>query len=735
MSEQPRLDFDTADPLDLRPRRPTPSTSRAEARDAEARTLAVDPTAQRRARSLGRHRQDARAGRSLRRTAARRRQAAQHPRDHVHAQGRRRDAAADPGRAGAPPPRQDAHARALARDSRQPSPTSRSRRSTRSASTLLREFPLEADVDPGFDLADETETPRLVERSARARRCAIGRGLATESAGDGAALRRARRVPPARGAGAAHRSPARRGRGAESVPPRRRATATSTNAVARLLARLRAAFASVPGGLDGLSGQRTAAAGLRSPRRRSATAARRPAAWPPWTVQALLERVRDHLLTQSGEPRKRLTYRKDEFRSPRALRAACWRPSLRSVRIWSTRCTSYRRDINVVLARAVRRLFSIALEQYRADAAQARRARFFRGAGADADAAGADGRVLAQPLQARSRAISTCSSTSSRTPAARSGQLVELLVRSWAEGAGLSGTDRQPTIFIVGDRKQSIYGVPRRRGRGARRGRALHRGASADRAGAHRHHAKLSLGSRAARVRQRSVRGRREGAGSRRRLPLRRRRRVSGDVGRGDRERARWASSAAATDEAQAEAVAEEIARLLVSRVTVRDRETGVRRAVRPGDIGVLFRTRESHRVFEDALARRRVPFYVYKGLGFFDADEIKDVLALAGVSRAIPRPSSAPRPSCDPAFVRLSDEALKRLAPALAAALTSADPPAAASQLDPYDRERLDAGARRRAALAEPGRSAPARRAPRSRAGRVRVRGGDRRTRLPAGA
>src|SRR5436190_18167341 len=28
--------------------------------------------------------------------------------------------------------------------------------------SLLREFPLEADMDPGFELADETETPRLV---------------------------------------------------------------------------------------------------------------------------------------------------------------------------------------------------------------------------------------------------------------------------------------------------------------------------------------------------------------------------------------------------------------------------------------------------------------------------------------------------------------------------------------------------------------------------------------------
>src|SRR5262249_49637008 len=31
--------------------------------------------------------------------------------------------------------------------------------------SLLREFPLEADVDPGFDLADDTQVPRLVGES------------------------------------------------------------------------------------------------------------------------------------------------------------------------------------------------------------------------------------------------------------------------------------------------------------------------------------------------------------------------------------------------------------------------------------------------------------------------------------------------------------------------------------------------------------------------------------------
>ena len=31
--------------------------------------------------------------------------------------------------------------------------------------SLLREFPLEADLDPGFGMADETEVPRLVDQS------------------------------------------------------------------------------------------------------------------------------------------------------------------------------------------------------------------------------------------------------------------------------------------------------------------------------------------------------------------------------------------------------------------------------------------------------------------------------------------------------------------------------------------------------------------------------------------
>ena len=46
--------------------------------------------------------------------------------------------------------------------------------------SLLREFPLEADLDPGFDVADETEVPRLVDEALdRALRICRGRRDAT----------------------------------------------------------------------------------------------------------------------------------------------------------------------------------------------------------------------------------------------------------------------------------------------------------------------------------------------------------------------------------------------------------------------------------------------------------------------------------------------------------------------------------------------------------------------------
>src|SRR6185369_11442941 len=82
------------------------------------------------------------------------------------------------------------------------------------------------------------------------------------------------------------------------------------------------------------------------------------------------------------------------------------------------------------------------------------------------------------------------------------------------------------------------------------------------------------------------------------------------------------------TVHAAAERVAQEIVGL-IGNETVRDRSTGLRREAKPADIAILFRSRDSHRDFETELDRRGVATYVYKGLGFFDADEVQDAVAL----------------------------------------------------------------------------------------------------------
>jgi hypothetical protein len=122
---------------------------------------------------------------------------------------------------------------------------------------------------------------------------------------------------------------------------------------------------------------------------------------------------------------------------------------------------------------------------------------------------------------------------------------------------------------------------------------------------------------------------------------------------------------AAPDSDATAQAVAAEVARLL-EHGTVRDRQTGVVRRPRPGDVGILFRTREGHQEFERALEARGIRSYVYKGLGFFDTDEIKDVIAIL---RYLADPSSDLRVAAflRSRFVRLSDRALAALAPPLA--------------------------------------------------------------------
>src|SRR4029077_6700488 len=119
--------------------------------------------------------------------------------------------------------------------------------------------------------------------------------------------------------------------------------------------------------------------------------------------------------------------------------------------------------------------------------------------------------------------------------------------------------------------------------------------------------------------------------------------------------------------------VADEIVRLLAGTI-VRDRTTGTPREARPADIAILFRSRDSHRDFETALEARGVSTYVYKGLGFFDADEIQDAVALL---RYLADPVSDLRAAAllRSRIVRLSDRAVAQLGKMSADAILSADP------------------------------------------------------------
>jgi ATP-dependent helicase/nuclease subunit A len=129
--------------------------------------------------------------------------------------------------------------------------------------------------------------------------------------------------------------------------------------------------------------------------------------------------------------------------------------------------------------------------------------------------------------------------------------------------------------------------------------------------------------------------------------------------------------------------VASEIAGMIGS-AGIRDRHTGLTRPVSAGDIAILFRSREGHQAFARALEARGVPAYVYKGLGFFDADEVKDVIALL---RYLADPASDIRAAAfaRSRFVRLSDPALQALAPRVAEALRQ--PVTADSELGAEDR------------------------------------------------
>ena len=327
--------------------------------------------------------------------------------------------------------------------------------------SLLREFPLEADLDPGFQMADETEVPRLVDealdRALRTCRSVARQDehvalvfaqLGDRRARKGLAALLNRRIV----------APSILGRYLSSGPR----DLTVAEAARRGANALLAVFESMRGGLDRFletgplhPSFRLLLRQLRDLERASTDESE----IDPTAVQESFRRVREHFLTQDGEPRKQLPqkYKKAVFAS-----AADWQAHKEFVVGYAQAMLdahrAWRRDLNVLVSRGVWRMFRIAEAEYRRtldaralldfpdvllktiellrqmeEFAQSRfrlESRYHH--------------VLVDEFQDTSRA---------------QWDLVSLLVQAWGEGAGLAHSGAlPPSIFIVGDRKQSIYG-------------------------------------------------------------------------------------------------------------------------------------------------------------------------------------------------------------------------------------------------------------------------------------
>jgi ATP-dependent helicase/nuclease subunit A len=548
--------------------------------------------------------------------------------------------------------------------------------------SLLREFPLEAGLDPGFGMADETEALRLTDE-ALDRALRVCRAVAREDRtvalvfaelGDfqlrrGLAALLDRRLVAGPILGRAVRPTPR-----ELTPER-----VSIDALVRIATTLN----SVPGGV-----QRFLATGpVRHPRYRlfAADLARSarsvtkgsdpsvPEVEPGEIVRLLVQQLDEYFFTQSRTPRKRWPlYRVEDGLDKASLKAHRDAATELAVPLLDD-LTAFRRDLNAVLTRGVWKVFHIARDEYRRVL---------------------DEHAVVDFPEALERSLALLSGRSEFTRSRyllesryqhllvdefqdtsdAQWQLIWHLVQSWREGLSV-GQDQslQPTIFVVGDRKQSIYGFrdadARVLGRAAAQIRQLRAGETDVRRAIRQSFRAVPpllafTNDLCAAVDKRTDRDDAFTFEAHDEFP------VTPMPGIGDDALGLIAAPDLA---AQAAAVGDEIARLLASG-SVRDRQTGVMRRAGPGDVAILFRTRDGHQAFERALTARGIPSYVYKGLGFFDADEVKDVVALL---RYLANPTSNLRAAglLRSRVVRLSDSAIARLAPEIAAALTTTTP------------------------------------------------------------
>ena len=549
--------------------------------------------------------------------------------------------------------------------------------------SLLREFPLEAGVDPAFEVADDTDSARFVTEAVdvtlRAARALVPHDERVR-------LLLARLKPSVLRAALA------------DLIDRRHVAVPAVAAFVRDRAAPERAADAAAAFADRLRG-------IVGSRHRSALMDDGPLGSPEfhWLLADLVQldaggevdaarvhqirrRLERYFLTRGGTPRKRLasSLGQDGFASP-AARKRHEQAVQALAPLVLEGLAALQADVNGLLARGLQRVLAMAVDRYerlldehalldfpglldRSVRLLSRQEEFARSR---------------LKLQSRFHHVLIDEFQDTSRPQWR---LMELLVDAWGEGEGV--TDAPTSIFIVGDRKQSIYRFRQAEvtllDEAARKISLLRPGRTVRQAISASFRAVPELlafiNALAESIQSGDPTDERFVFTDTDRFPipavaagaLRDGQPVLGII-------------AEASMPAAADAIAAEVKRLLATAV-VRDRH-GAPRPIRPEDIAILFRARTGHQYFEEALEARGIRTYVYKGLGFFDAPEVQDLQALL---RFLAQPDSDLRAAelLRSRLVRVSDDALARLAPGLARAIR--DPSFEAPPLDQIDAQLL---------------------------------------------
>ncbi len=553
--------------------------------------------------------------------------------------------------------------------------------------SLLREFPLEAGLDPGFSMVEETEVLRLIDQTLD-RTVAVGRQLVDTD--PDIALLLTRLAPQQIRAGLAHlldrrlvAQPA-----LDRFVAKAPAELSGESACRSALLQLQSVFAGGPGidrfiadGPCGHPGFEAFAADLRDLETIAAAGGS--------SMRRVLDAARAYFLTRQGAPRERLT----GYRAAHCSSKAGWNRHVAAVATLAPRVADLLvrldRDLNLVLARGVRRLLAIAQTEYRRTLDAHGAIDFTEALLRALELLGQMDEFAQSRYRLESRYHHVLVDEFQDTSRAQ-WRLLSLLVQSWGEGLGLvHDAPVPPSIFVVGDRKQSIYkfrdaeiAVLDEAGRwiqALRASGAVRRSISTSFRSVPRLLSFVNDLFECLDVKADRPDAFRYGPDDR--FPILSNPVLEVDADVDDPLGLVVENSASRC----AEVIADEIARLL-DESTVRDRDTGVHRPARPGDLAILFRSRESHRALEEALEGRGIPTYVYKGLGYFDADEVKDLVVLL---RYLADPDSDLHAAAllRSRFLRLSDPGLALLAPGLADALSAPVPPSSVERLEAEDR------------------------------------------------